>query len=142
MKVVQRIALVKNFSNYEGSGQNGPYIIGTWIVKSVIDNVEFSVKCFTDIHEYFLANPTLHIDCEIETKGKPWQDKYFNELTVVSIQKPEVPADVPGMPVPSSDSMAPPAGAVIYPNANTGGVVHNTNPLQVGAGEGSDLPFN
>jgi len=142
MKVVQRIVLVKNFSNYEGSGQNGPYIIGTWIVKSVIDNVEFSVKCFTDIHEYFLANPTLHIDCEIETKGKPWQDKYFNELTVVSIQKPEVPADVPGMPVPSSNSMAPPAGAVIYPNANSGGVVHNTNPLQVGANEGSDLPFN
>jgi len=120
MNIVARVTPVRCHKIYNGIGANGDYIIGSWIVKGVTDGKEFSVDAFTDNHNYILANPSLQMDMEIEIGGKPYQETFYNKLSIKNIIKPEGVQDLP--------NTLPPVSNGVEVNGGLG----NTN---------SDLPF-
>jgi len=122
MNILARVTPVKCHKIYNGTGTNGDYIIGSWIFKNV-DGTEFTAECFTENHNYLLANPTLQIDVSIDITGKPYKETFYNKLAIKNIIKPEGVQDLP-------DTL-PPVSSGIDPTGGLGGSGVN----------GSDLPF-
>lgn len=105
MIVAARIIPVRLFSTYEGNKDGNAYSIGTWIVKSIVDGKEFSLKAFQKEHSYLQSHIDVTIDCELSITGKPWQDKYFNEIQIQNIANME--SGVEATSAPQTSSAAP-----------------------------------
>jgi len=123
MIVVQRIVPLELVKEYKGTGQNGDYVIGTWSVKTVLDQRPFIVSAFTDFHNHFTKNVNCEIDCEIQMFSKEWNGKKFNDVSIKSLIGIEIEKESQDLP----SSQAPAA------------VVNNS--INIKPGEETDLPF-
>lgn len=111
----QRIVPIRLERKYDGVGQNGPYTIGTWIVKTVVDSKQFVVTAFGFLHDYMLSHQDKEIDVTIEVVMKEYQGKYYNDVKVTK--------------VPQEDTNTQDTSSAIVSTVN------NFNP------QASDLPF-
>ena len=85
MELEVTIVPVRCDGEYNGNGANGPYTVGTWAVKSPVDNKEFIVKCFTVDHEKMKNNVGVVIICKMIISSRAYQGKIYNDINISGV---------------------------------------------------------
>lgn len=126
MQIEATVIPIEKLDEYKGVSRDGnPYVIGTWKVKGVLDGKEFAVKAFSDSDERLTASVGMSVDCTIELSGKPWKDKYFNDVSISNVKNKEGVQDVPSS----------------LPESKTPMMEASSYGIKLGGNQETDLPF-